>query len=90
MPNSPENPQLEPAEITELKRQLSRLSNAIAEFEAMAAELKERRPDARVTEMIRMNRETLTAIYRSAEIVEERLQQAEFRAQNRTTSHPFP
>jgi hypothetical protein len=67
-------------EIIELQRQLNKFSNAIAEFEAMGAELRARPIDARVADMIRLNRETVNAMRRSAELVEERLRNAETRA----------
>ena len=72
---SPESP-----EIVELQRQLTKFANAIAEFEAMGAELKTRRHDARLVDMLRLNGETVNAIRRSAELVQERLKHAQLKA----------
>jgi hypothetical protein len=73
-PNRPETD-----ELLELQRQLQRYSTGIAEFKAMAAELKMKRLDARVADMIRLNRETIGAMQRSAELVEHRLKLLEAR-----------
>jgi hypothetical protein len=71
---------LESPEILELQRQLMKFSNAIAEFEAMGAELQTRRRDARILDMLRLNQETVNAIRRSAELVQERIKHAQLRA----------
>jgi hypothetical protein len=88
--SDPSHPESHDEQIAELHRQLHRFSNAIAEFEAMGAELKARQPDARVADMIRLNRETINSMRRSAELVQERLKSLEARQVAATASNRPP
>lgn len=63
--------------ITVLQRQHHKYSAAIAEFEAVEAELKLRPRTARTLDMIRLNRETINAMKRSIELIEERMRHRE-------------
>lgn len=56
-----------------LQLQLNRYEAAVAEFHAIEAQLKQQPISARVSDLIRINRETINAMARSAEMVKERL-----------------
>lgn len=56
-----------------LNLQLAKYEAAIAEFTAIDAQLQLQEKTARTADMIRINRETINAMERSAELVRERL-----------------
>jgi hypothetical protein len=72
--------------VTALNHQLAKYDAAIAEFSAVEAQLQLQPRTPRVVDMLRINRETINAIERSAELVRERLAAA---ATSRRSAAPF-
>jgi hypothetical protein len=60
-----------------LQNQLHKYESAIAEFTAVDSQLKLNPLTARVADMIRINRETINSMERSAELVRQRIKLAE-------------
>ncbi len=71
--------------VTSLKLQLAKYDAAIAEFNAVDAQLRMQAKDARVSDMLRVNREAINSMERSAELVKVRLS----RALGRDSCAPF-
>jgi hypothetical protein len=59
--------------IQALERQLAKYDAALAEFMAIDMQLRSQEISARASDMIRINRETINSMTRSAELVRERL-----------------
>jgi hypothetical protein len=72
--------------VATLNQQLAKYDAAIAEFSAIDSQLRLQARNARVADMLRLNRETINAIERSAELIRERLRSA---TASRNSATPF-
>jgi hypothetical protein len=62
--------------IEKLERQLAKCEEAVTEFSAVDAQLRDQKLNPRVADMIRVNRETIGAMERSMDLIRERLSAA--------------
>jgi hypothetical protein len=72
--------------VAALNQQLAKYDAAVTEFSAIDAQLRMQERNPRVADMLRLNRETINAIERSAELVRERLKNAQ---DARASTTPF-
>ena len=70
------HPAMTSEDLLALQKQLTKYESAITEFRAVEAELQCAPVTARTADMMRINRETINAMERSIELVQERLRGA--------------
>jgi hypothetical protein len=72
--------------VATLSQQLAKYEAAVEEFRVVEAQLQAQRLTARLADMLRLNRETINAMERSAELLRERLSTVKA---TRATQTPF-